>query len=112
MKAALNIFKDIDPEQVEATGNHLLVELEKRGWSKGGIALPDDVKKQQTSRGVVLSVGPGRLREDGGRFPMEFKKGDVVLLNVYGGQIMEFGDEKEYKMIEEHMILAKVQPKR
>lgn len=43
----------------------------------GGIVLPDTAKKSQTA--TVVAVGPGRIRDNGVRVPLEVKVGDTVI---------------------------------
>jgi chaperonin GroES len=50
----------------------------------GGILLPDSAKNKP-QRGVVVSVGPGRLKPDGTRAPMQLKAGDKVLFTAWAG---------------------------
>lgn len=55
----------------------------------GGILLPDTAKNKP-QRGVVVAVGPGRMKPDGTRAPMQLKEGDKVLFTSWAGD--EFKD--------------------
>lgn len=57
----------------------------------GGIVLPDTAKNKP-QRGTVLAVGPGRLKKDGTRAPMQLKVGDKVLFTSWAGH--EFRDSR------------------
>lgn len=50
----------------------------------GGLFLPDNAK-DKPQKGEVLAVGPGKLREDGGRTPVAVKVGDTVLYSQWAG---------------------------
>jgi chaperonin GroES len=80
--------------------------MEAEGKTKGGIVLPDTAK-EKPQRGTVKSVGPGRVADDGKRIPMSVKKGDKVVYARYGGTEIEI-DEKEYVILRESDILAKI----
>src|SRR5687767_3180939 len=54
----------------------------------GGILLPDTAKNKP-QRGTVVSVGPGRMKPDGTRVPMQLKVGDKVLFTSWAGDEFE-----------------------
>jgi len=58
----------------------------------GGILLPDTAK-DKPARGVVVAVGPGKMKPDGTRVPMQLKVGDKVLFAAWAGD--EFEDRAE-----------------
>ena len=70
----------------------------------GGIYLPDSAK-DKPARGVVVSLGDGRLLDDGTRSAFTVKEGDRVLFLSYAGEEFKFGDE-EYLLMRESDILA------
>jgi chaperonin GroES len=75
----------------------------------GGILLPDNAKKKPQS-GTVLAVGPGRLKKDGTRQPMQLKAGDKVLFTSWAGD--EYKDRKsagELLVLHEGDVLAVVE---
>ncbi len=80
--------------------------LEAEEQTAGGILLPDTAK-QKPQRGKVLAVGPGKLRDDGKRSAVAVVIGDEVLFGRYAGNDVEVGG-KEYKIMRENDILAKV----
>lgn len=57
----------------------------------GGIVLPDTAKNKP-QRGTVIAVGPGKLKKDGTRAPMQLKAGDRVLFTSWAGD--EFQDRR------------------
>ena len=80
------------------------VEAEER--TAGGIVLPDSAK-EKPQRGKVVSVGPGKLLENGQRGSLSVAIGDEVIYGKYSGTDIELeGDE--VKILRETDILAKV----
>ncbi len=73
----------------------------------GGIVLPETAK-EKPMMGKVVSVGPGKMTDDGKRAKMSVKKNDVVLYGKYGGSEVEI-DGKEYKILRESEILGIVE---
>ena len=70
----------------------------------GGIVLPDSAK-DKPARGSIVSVGSGRLLDDGSRSKLQVKKGDRVLFSSYAGEQFKLG-EQELMLMREEDILA------
>ena len=88
-------------------GDKILVEpIEESEVTKSGIVLPDTAK-EKPQRGKVIAVGTGRL-VDGKRVPLEVKEGDVVVFKKYAPDEIKV-DGKEYYILEESDILAKIE---
>jgi chaperonin GroES len=80
------------------------VEAEER--TAGGIVLPETAK-EKPQRGKVVSIGPGKLLENGQRGTLSVSIGDEVIYGKYSGTDIELeGDE--VKILRETDILAKV----
>jgi len=80
------------------------VEAEER--TAGGIVLPDTAK-EKPQRGKIVSVGPGKLLENGTRGTLSVAIGDEVIYGKYSGTDIEIeGDD--VKILRETDILAKV----
>jgi chaperonin GroES len=79
-------------------------EAEER--TAGGIVLPDTAK-EKPQRGKVLSIGPGKLLDNGSRGELSVGVGDVVIYGKYSGTEIEVAG-KEVKILRETDILAKV----
>jgi chaperonin GroES len=80
------------------------VEAEER--TAGGIVLPDTAK-EKPQRGKVVSIGPGKLLDNGERGSLSVSIGDEVIYGKYSGTDIELeGDE--VKILRETDILAKV----
>lgn len=73
--------------------------------TKSGIVLPDTAEKEKPIKGRVLSVGPGKVNEQGVRTPLSVKVGDTVLFKKYGPDEIEI-DGKKYLVGDEEDILA------
>ena len=80
--------------------------LEAEEKTAGGIVLPDTAK-EKPQRGRVVSVGPGRVLDDGSRAAISVAKGDEVLFGKYSGNEVKI-DGVEYKIMRENDILAKI----
>ncbi len=81
--------------------------LEAEEKTKGGIVLPDTAKEKPT-KGKVISVGEGRLLDNGKRAKILVKKGDHILYGKYAGTEITVSG-KEYLIIKESDILAKIE---
>lgn len=84
----------------------LIKRLEAETTTKGGIVLPDSAQ-EKPRRGKVVSLGDGKLLENGTRSDFQVKKGDVVLFTSYGGTEIKL-DGQEYLIMDESDILAVV----
>ena len=73
----------------------------------GGIVLPDSAKEKPLM-GKIVSVGSGKLLENGTRAKLSVKKNDIVLFGKYGGSDVEV-DGVEYKIMRESEILGIVE---
>ena len=85
----------------------LLKQVESSSVTAGGIVLPDSAK-ERSSRGEVISVGPGRVKDDGTRSEMSVKKGDIVLFESYAPREIKL-DGEEYLIVDESSIIAVIE---
>ncbi len=87
----------------------LIKRLDTEEKTKGGIIIPETVK-EKPQEGKVISVGKGKLLDDGSTRPLDVKVGDRILFGKYGGtEINIEGDE--YLILREEEILAVFQDK-
>ena len=94
--------------KIKPLGDRVLVEpKEATEEKKGGIIIPDSAK-EKPQEGKVVSVGTGKLDEDGKKIPFNVKKGDTVLMPKYGGTEVKI-DDKEYQIMREDDILAVIE---
>jgi len=82
----------------------LLKRVEASSVTAGGIVLPESAK-EKSSRGEVISAGPGKLKDDGTRSQMQVKKGDIVLFESWGPKEVKI-DGQEYLIVDENTIIA------
>jgi chaperonin GroES len=73
----------------------------------GGIVLPDSAT-DKPARGTIISIGDGRLLEDGTRSGFQVEVGDHVLFSSFAGEAIEVNDE-ELLLMNEYDILAVVE---
>lgn len=91
--------------RVEPLGDKVIIKrLEGEEKTAGGIVLPDSAKSKP-QEGRVLSVGDGRLLDDGTRSAPQVKEGDRVIFASYAGTEVEVNDE-ELLILGESEILA------
>ena len=80
---------------------------ESEETTAGGIVLPDSAK-DKPSRGTIVSVGTGKLLDDGSRGEMQVKKGDRILFTSYAPETITIDDD-EYLLMSESDILAVIE---
>ncbi|HCK89037.1 MAG TPA: co-chaperone GroES [Erysipelotrichaceae bacterium] len=84
----------------------VLEKIKEEEKTQSGIILTKE-PKDQPSRGIVVSVGPGKT-ENGTLVPVELKEGQKVIYKKYSGtEITE--DKKDYLLIKAEDILAIVE---
>ena len=88
--------------------DRILVQRIEEGEQKvGGIIIPDSAK-EKPQQGKVVAVGAGKVKEDGGRIPLDVKAGDSILFGKYSGQDIKL-DGEEYLIMREEDVLAVVE---
>jgi len=94
--------------KIRPLADKVLVErIEAESKTSGGIVLPDTAK-EKPQRGKVVSVGDGKVLDDGTRRQMQVKKGDHVLFTSYAGSEIKV-DGKEYLIMDESDIMAVIE---
>ena len=94
--------------KLQPLGDRVVVEREEsEERTAGGIVLPDSAK-EKPARGTVVSVGDGRLLDDGSRSELQVNVGDRVLFSGYAGDIFSIADE-EFLLMREDDILAVIE---
>jgi chaperonin GroES len=82
----------------------LVKRFEENEVIKGGIIIPDTAKEKPVE-GEVVAAGPGKMRDDGTRSPLDVKAGDRVLFGKYSGTEIKI-DDQDYLIMREEEILA------
>ena len=91
--------------RIEPLGSKVVVKrTEADEVTAGGIVLPE-AAREKPSQGRVLSVGNGRLLDDGSRGQMQVKEGDRVLFTSYAGTEIEI-DGQMLLIMNEADVLA------
>ena len=91
--------------KVKPLGDRVLLKrVEAEEEVRGGIIIPDTAK-EKPQEAEVVSVGDGKMDDDGKRLPMSVKEGDRVLIGKYTGQDIKINDE-EHTIVREDEILA------
>ncbi|MHC4109950.1 MAG: co-chaperone GroES [Planctomycetota bacterium] len=91
--------------KIRPLADKVLVErLEAETKTAGGIVLPDSAK-EKPQRGKIVSVGEGKLLDDGTVRKMQVKKGNIVLFTSYAGTEIKI-EGKEYLIMDESDIMA------
>jgi chaperonin GroES len=97
---AMPIAKKLRP-----LGDRVVVQPSAREeMTKSGIVIPDTVK-EKPQEGLILSVGPGRILDDGKREAMDVRTGDKVLYAKYAGTEFKL-DGEDLLIVSQKDILA------
>lgn len=86
-------------------GDRILVKrLDAEEKTKGGIIIPDSAK-EKPKEGKIISVGGGKIRDDGSKEALTVKEGDHVLFTSYAGTEVKLEGE-EYLIMKEEDVLG------
>jgi chaperonin GroES len=87
----------------------IVKRVEEEKLSAGGIVIPDSATEKPI-RGKVLSVGNGKILENGETRALDVKKGDTVLFGKYSGTEVKV-DGEELLVMREDDIMAVIEGK-
>lgn len=91
---------------LQPIGDRIVVRREAaEEKTAGGILLPDSAKNKP-QQGVVVAVGPGKLKPDGTRVAMQLKVGDKVLFTSWAGDEHQHKSEGEVLLMHEGDVLC------
>ena len=82
----------------------LVQRVKEEEKTKGGIIIPDTAK-EKPAEGKVVSVGKGKLDDNGKRIAPEVKKGDRILFGKYSGTEVKI-EGQEYLIMREEDVLG------
>ncbi|MDR1545945.1 MAG: co-chaperone GroES [Deltaproteobacteria bacterium] len=85
----------------------LVKRLEEEEKTKGGIIIPDTAK-EKPQQGKVVSVGEGKLLDNGARVKAGVKAGETVLFGKYAGTEIKL-DGQEYLILREDDIFGVIE---
>ena len=93
------------PVSLTPLGDRVVVSPKpKDTMTFSGIVLPDTAS-EKPQEGSVLSVGNGRVLDNGNRVAMDLKAGDTVLFARYAGTEVKL-EGQDYLVIRESDVLA------
>jgi chaperonin GroES len=91
--------------KIQPLGDRVVIRREEsEERTKGGLYLPDSAK-DKPARGTVVSVGDGKILDNGQRSKFQVKEGDKVLFLSYAGEEFKIGDD-ELLLMRESDVLA------
>lgn len=90
--------------KLQPLGDRVVVERDEREEvTAGGIVLPGSAQ-DKPARGKIVSIGDGKLLDDGSRGEFQVKVGDHVLFSSYAGEVFQVGDDEVLLMREEDIL--------
>ncbi len=81
--------------------------MEEERTSPGGIVIPDNAT-EKPMRGEIISLGTGKLMDNGEVRPPAIKAGDIVLFGKYSGTEVKI-DDQELVVMREDDIMAVIE---
>ncbi len=85
----------------------LVKRIEEETKTAGGLFIPDTAK-EKPQEALVVSVGNGKLQDDGKLRALEVKAGDKVLFSKYSGNEIKI-DGEEHLILKEDDVLAVIE---
>ena len=81
----------------------IVKRLDEEKKTASGIVIPDTAA-EKPDQGEVLSVGKGKLTDEGELVPLDVKVGDRVLFGKYSGQTVTLKGDELLVMREEDIL--------
>jgi len=95
--------------QLKPVSDHIVLKpMDKETTTTSGIIIPETVDKERPEQAEVLSVGPGKMLENGQRQPIEVRVGQKVLFKKYAPDEFEI-DGQTYLVIRGEDVIAVVE---
>lgn len=85
----------------------VIQRMEEERTSAGGIVIPDTAAEKPI-RGKIISVGAGKILENGQIRPLAVKAGDQVLFGKYAGTEVKM-DGQDYVIMREDDIMGVIE---
>ncbi|MBW2145867.1 MAG: co-chaperone GroES [Deltaproteobacteria bacterium] len=82
----------------------LVKRVEEEERTQGGIVIPDSAKEKPIE-GEIISIGAGKVDEEGKVRPMDVKQGDRILFGKYSGTEIKL-DGEDYLIMREDDVLG------
>ena len=91
--------------KVKPIGDRILVKrIEAEEKTAGGIVVPDTAK-EKPKEGKIISLGTGKVLDDGKKKEFLVKAGDRILFESYAGTEVKI-DSEEYLLMKEDDVLG------
>ncbi|HXJ50315.1 MAG TPA: co-chaperone GroES [Burkholderiales bacterium] len=81
----------------------IVKRLDEEKKTASGIVIPDTAA-EKPDQGEVMSVGKGKLSDEGELVPLDVKVGDRVLFGKYSGQTVRLSGDELLVMREEDLL--------
>jgi len=81
----------------------IVKRVEEEEKTKGGIIIPDTAK-EKPMEGKVISVGKGKILDDGKLQTLDVKVGDRILFGKYSGTEVKIDGEEHLIMREDDIL--------
>jgi chaperonin GroES len=81
----------------------IVKRLDEERKTASGIVIPDTAA-EKPDQGEIVSVGKGKMNDDGKLVPLEVKPGDRVLFGKYSGQTVRVKGEELLVMREDDIM--------
>lgn len=85
----------------------LIKRLDEETKTAGGLYIPDSAQ-EKPQQGQVVSVGNGKIQEDGSLRKLDVKNGDKILFSKYSGNEIKV-DGTELLILREDDVLAVIE---
>ena len=96
--------KSKSASKLQPLGDRVVVQREEgEGKTAGGILLPD-AAKEKPQRGTVVSVGNGKLLDDGSRGKLQVRPGDRVIFTTWAGETFKIDGDELLLMREDYIL--------
>ena len=82
----------------------IVKRLEEERTTASGIVIPESASAEKPDQGTILSIGNGKVLEDGTVRPLDVKVGDKVLFGKYAGQSVKVDGDEVLVMREEDIM--------
>lgn len=90
--------------KLQPLGERVVVERDSLDEvTSGGIVLPGSAQ-DKPARGTIVSVGDGKLLDDGSRAKFQVKVGDHIIFSSYAGETFQVGDDEVLLMREDDIL--------
>ena len=86
--------------------NILIKKIESKNTTAGGLYIPDSAK-ERSQLAEILSIGPGKLNDDGSRQKMSVGVGDQIIYRDYSEHKFKL-DGEDLMIVKEGDVLAVV----